>query len=674
MRNVLAAPLLLAFVAPGHATPPASPPDAGIAWNLTAGQVSHSCADALAHAKSRIGKIDAQPTGKATFASGIGAVENTVADLNDALSAQLILSQVATDKGVRDASTQCQQDYSAFMVKVNADPAIYALAQTAQGQVSDQADRQLVKLYLEQGRRNGAGLDAATRAKVTALFDQLNNLQIAFGQALDEEHVSIDVSQKEAASLPKDFIATLAPKGDGYTVPVDESTAGTFLRNESSGEARERYLEAFYRRGGEQNVKRLSDAVAIRAQLARLLGYPSWAAYQLDVKMAKTPDNVNQFLTQIDDKLMPKARSELAMLSQMKQQDGDSTPFVDADFQYYAVKLKKERYNVDQEQIRQYFPVNKVVPAMLAIYEKTLGIRFEAVSNARTWAPGVTEYAIYDATSHALIGWFFLDLYPRPGKYSHFASTPLRSGRRLPDGSTQKPVATIIGNWPASVPGKPSLLSHGMVTVFFHEFGHVMHMTLSKAPYETLYGSNVRQDFVEAPSQMLENWMWQPSVLKAVSSKEGTGEPLPDDVIARMVGAKHVFDGYNNIQEVFLASYDMRLHDGSAKVDPTQLWNDEWRKLMPLPVTEGVIPEASFGHLMQGYDAGYYGYLWSRVYAQDMYTAFGKDNANTASAGMRYRRDILEPGGTEEPDVLLERFLGRATSYDAFYRDIGIAP
>jgi thimet oligopeptidase len=301
-------------------------------------------------------------------------------------------------------------------------------------------------------------------------------------------------------------------------------------------------------------------------------------------------------------------------------------------------------------------------------------VRFEEVTNVKAWAPGITEYAIRDAASGQLLGWFYMDLYPRPGKYGHFASMSLRLGRRLADGNVQKPVATIVGNWPASEPGKPSLLNHGDVIVFFHEFGHIMHMTLSTAPYETLYGANVRQDFAEAPSQMLENWMWQPAVLKSVSSRAGTGEPLPDDLINKLIASKHATESSDHLVDVFFATYDMRLHQSGPKVDPTKLWHTTWSELTPFPAVKNTMPEASFVHFMQGYDAGYFGYVWSKVYAQDMYSAFSKKGADTTEVGMRYRKDILEPGGTEEPDVLLQRFLGRATSYDAFYQEMGITP
>jgi Zn-dependent oligopeptidase len=248
----------------------------------------------------------------------------------------------------------------------------------------------------------------------------------------------------------------------------------------------------------------------------------------------------------------------------------------------------------------------------------------------------------------------------------------LRSGRVLPDGAYRMPISSIIGNWPVGAPGKPALLSHDDVVTFFHEFGHLMHSTLSTARYETYYGTAVREDFVEAPSQMLENWMWQPSILKQVSSNVTTGEPLPDDLIERMVQLKHVSaeNGAYWTSQAFFASYDMTINSSGPIVDVSRVYVDLKKKMTTMPAVPGTIPVASFEHLVGGYDAGYYGYLWSLVYAQDMFTAFQNGGLENPAIGARYRTYILAPGGSIEPDQLLRDFLGREPSNDAFYKEL----
>jgi len=649
------------------------PANTGVNWNLPPDQIKTTCDAAIKTARDSIKQIEATPIGQAGFNTGIKQVENTMATFNDTLVAQSILSQVAVDKTVRDASTACNEEESQFAVELGSDPFIYALAQLGAATATNAYDRKLAELYMESGRRSGAGLDPATRAQTTKLFNELNDLEIAFGRALGEETITITISKAEAASLPPSFVKTLKAEGDGFSVPVNESTYSLFLQNQRSSAARQRFYMAYFNRGGPANVKRLQQAVAIRSELAHLLGYPTWAAYQLDAKMAKTPQRVDTFLAQIDTKLLPKANSEIAVLQALKKSTGDSSPWQAWDYAYYENLLIKTKFAVNDDVVRQYFPVTKVLPAVMGLYQKLLGVTFHPIVPADTWAPSVLEYSISDAATGKPIGWFFLDLYPRPGKYDHFANFPLRAGRVLPDGGWQMPISSIIGNWPVGAPGKPALLSHDDVVTFFHEFGHLMHSTLSTAPYETYYGTAVRGDFVEAPSQMLENWMWQPSILKDMSANVDTGKPLPDDLITRMIALKHVSDGVQWTGQAFFAAYDMKIHSSGPESNVTTTWFDLKKRLTPTPAVAGTLPEAGFGHLMGGYDAGYYGYLWSRVFAQDMFTVFQKGGLESPVVGARYRQDILQPGGSQEPDQLLRTFLGREVNYDAFYRDLGIA-
>ncbi|HUO81539.1 MAG TPA: M3 family metallopeptidase [Gammaproteobacteria bacterium] len=288
------------------------------------------------------------------------------------------------------------------------------------------------------------------------------------------------------------------------------------------------------------------------------------------------------------------------------------------------------------------------------------------------WATGVRQFAITDAAGDTPIGWFFLDLAHRPGKFQRPATFPLRPGREREDGSYVLPVSSIIGNGPPGGPGRPALFSHRDVVEFLHEFGHVMHTTLSTARYASLYGTNVRSDFAETPSQMLENWAWQPATLKRLSSHVATGKPLPDTLIESMLAARHSDAGVYWTRQAFLGVYDLTLHSSGPDVDADALWFELMPKLTPLPPLPGTRPSASFLPVMGGYDAGYYGYVWSKVYAQDLYSAFEREGVDDAVLGLRYRREILAPGGTAEPAELVRNFLGRNTSYEPFYRDLGL--
>jgi thimet oligopeptidase len=644
-----------------------------IDWRLTPRQIASSCKAELQKARAGVQAALAQHGSMPAAVDSVRAIETALADLNTALAAQKHLAFVAPDKAVREASAKCTDDITSFTISVSSDPVFYRQALAAQEHAPSAPDKQLAKHYVEAGRRSGAHLNGPARAEMTQLLNKLAQLKTAYMQTMGNHRPTIEVSKEEAASFAPSFLATLKPGKKGYLVPVSLSTQERFLRNTASGEARKRYLTAFFNHGGKENSRRVKQAIALRHRVARLAGFDNYAAYQLDTMMAKTPERAFTLLNEISAKLMPKARAELAALAALKAQQGDNTPFAAWDYVYYQEQLEQTQHAVDSEAIRQHFPVDKVIPAVLDLYEDLIGVRFHELKPANAWAPDVLQYAITDAASGKPVGQFYLDLVPRPDKALRPASFFIRLGRTLPDGSRQLPLSSIIGNGPASEPGKPALFSHRDVIDFFHEVGHLMHDTLSTAPYSSLFGSNVRADFWETPSQMLENWMWQPSILKKVSSHVETGKPLPDELIATMLNRRHGAVGVYWTRQAFLGVYDLTLHTSGPDVDATKLWFDLMPRLTPLPPPPaGTIPDASFLPIMGNYEARYYGYAWSLVFAQDMFTVFQKGGLENPEVGMRYRREILEPGGMVEPEQLLENFLGRPVRYDAFYKDLGI--
>jgi len=678
-RWLPAAAALLAPVAlliPGLAGATVLGADTGLRFDYTPAQLTETCKSALADARAAVAKIDQRAKGPVSIAEGLGAIEGAVAELSDRLTTPTQMNVLAVDRGVRDAASQCSDDYQAFLVELAADPAVYALAVAAKQMASDPEDEQLAAIYIENGKRAGAHLPDAQRARVKELLVRINSLQIEFQRAVAEDKTVIELTPAEVAPLPEALKAQLEEVAgtNRKSLRVSEATISPFMQQQSSREARLRFLTLYDRRGGVANTERMAKAVALRQRVAPMLGYKTWADYQLASKMAGTPKRALDLVDKVSATLLPKARAELAVLAQLKKADGDASPVEAWDYPYYEHELEVSRYAVDKEAVRAYFPVDKVVPAVMDIYSRLLGVRFDAIKEPKAWAPLIREYAIYDAASGAGLGWLYLDLYPREGKYGHFACGNFRVGHDLPGGGYQLPVATMMGNWPLPKSDTPSLLSHYEVETFFHEFGHAMHETLSHTHHASLYGAATRIDFVEAPSQMLENWMWQPAVLKKVSAHWQTGEPLPDELIQKMIAARHVADGVYWTRQTFFGVYDLQMHLATGKVDPTQLWLSLRPKLTLMHDPPGTYANAAFEHLMgAGYDGGYYGYLWSKVFAQDMFSEFEKAGLENPEVGLRYRREILLPGGSAEPDVLLRRFLGREVSYEPFYSDLGIS-
>ena len=649
---------------------------ARVNWNLTPEQISSSCATAIATAQKRV-NAQLAARGRRTFANSVRPLEDLTADLNDSTVAQTFLFNVSESKPVRDASLRCNDDESNFFSDLAAQPELYAQVAAARrsGTARDAFDRQLTAYWMDTLKRSGAGLAAPQRTEFVKLSKQLNDLQNRYAENLGNDATKISITAAQTQSLPPDFVAKLVKNADGtYNVPVGESTTKPFMQNERDESARKTFFIAYNSREADANTPLLEQAIDVRDRLAHLLGYQTWAAYQLSDRLAKTPARVFSFLNDLDAKLLPKAREEIATLTTLKaKQTGDPSATLQPwDIAYYDNQLNKTQYAVDNNAIRQYFPVRHTIDAVLGIYHRLLGVTFTAVSKTDAWNPDVLEYRVSDTKTRRFLGTTYFDLYPRPGKYKHFANFGILPVRKV-GGVYRAPFVAILGNWPKPAPGYPALLSHDEVVTFFHEFGHNMASLLTVAPYETL-SSGFLQDFVEAPSQMLENFVWQPSVLKQISSNASTGAPLPDSLIASMIRARYVDDAYFTTRQIMLALLDMKYHTSGPHVDTTAVWAQVARADTPVPLYPGTQPQAAFGHLMGGYDAGYYGYLFSKVYAQDMFTAFLKGGLENPVVGMRYRRDILEPARTLDPDTEVTHFLGRPMNPEAFYAEFGIAP
>ena len=664
---VAASLALLPFAASAASTPRAVP--LKIDFSLTPAQIDASCKSEIEAAGKRVDALLRARSAR-TFKTVAEPLENIVADLGDNLAAQTFLFNVAPDKAQRDASEHCNTAQTGYLAELFARPDLYAAlsaaarSRTARGP----AQAKLLDVHLINAKRSGAGLPPEQRKRFVEIAKQIADLENTFASNLSSDTSSISITKDQTAGLKPDLVASLKPNADGtLAVPVDESTYTQFMANASNADARKDFYIVYNKRGGQKNVELLQKAIALRDESAKLLGYANWSAYTLADRMAGTPERVEKFLTTIDAGLMPLARDQRAKLAAVK-----GSTLEEWDRAFYADVAKKQQFNLDPEAVRQYFPAQHTIDAVLAFYSSMLGLTFTKADDLPRWHPDVVGYRVTDTASGANRGVFYLDLYPRPGKYGHFANEGPTGRRTMPDGTVRPAVNTIVGNWPTPAPGKPSLLSHQDVLVFFHEFGHNVAALCADTPYETL-NNGYRLDFVEAPSQMLENFVWDPAILKKISANVATGEPLPDAMIASMNAARHYNQAWTSIgADIFYALIDQRIHTAAPPVDTTAIWQATKTTYTPDNFVPGTYREASFTHLMGGYEGTYYAYAWAKVYAMDMFTAFQKDGLQNPAVGARYRKDILAPARMLEPDVLVTNFLGRPMSPDAYYADLGI--
>lgn len=496
--------------------------------------------------------------------------------------------------------------------------------------------------------RRGASPHCPSPQKIKSIKKKLSLLCIDFNKNLNEDTAFLPFTREELGGLPEDFLSSLEKTEDGrLKVTLKYPHYFPLLKKCHVPETRRKVEAAFNCRCKEENCAILKELVALRAQKSRLLGFRTHADYVLEMNMAKTSQTVAAFLDELARKLKPLGEQERAAILELKEAEcaRRGLPF---DGCIHAWDM---RYYMNQE---------------------LLGLRFRLEEGAAAWHEDVQLYSVRDAASGELVGKFYLDLYPREGKYGHAACFGLQPGCLRPDGSRQIAIAAMVANFTKPTPDAPSLLQHGEVETCFHEFGHVMHQLCSQAEFAMFSGTHVERDFVEAPSQMLENWVWEEEPLRRMSQHYRTGDALPPELLDKLIRSRQANTGLFNLRQIVLAKVDQALHT-QTDADPAEEYARLCQEILGVPATPGTNMPATFGHLAGGYDAQYYGYLWSEVYSMDMFhTRFKQEGVLNAQVGMHYRSCILRPGGSEDASAMLKLFLGRDPKQDAFLLSKGL--
>ncbi len=650
--------------------------DGVLHFNYQAQDLAPAEAEARVKLEKDLAALIAIPQAERTFENTIMGYERAFDNYGNALGMSGFLSYVSTDKKFRDAANDLQMQISQYMVDVATRRDVYKAIReyTDTNPRLDPVQAKLVKEMLIGFKNSGMDLNDADLEKFKALNKEKAEYIIKFDKNIQEYKDPLAVTQEQLRGLGEDYIQKLSKTDDGkYLVTLDYPDYVPFMQNADDEQARKELEFKFNRRGGQENVELLEKTLTLRREIARLLGYKNHAELRLEDRMAKNPKTVMAFLKDLQKKLKPLGKKEdKEMIAYKNSKTGkNSRTLYSWESGYWSNKFRKENLELDSEKIKEYFPSQVVIDGMLDLFGGVFGITFEPV-DIPVWHPDVKAFKIKDKASGELVAYFYMDLYPREGKYKHAACFGLVEGEEKQDGTYQIPFVAIVANLNKPSGDTPSLLKHGEVETLFHEFGHVLHNALTKAKYSAFSGTSVSWDFVEAPSQMLERWAWDPQVLKKISKHYKTGEALPDDLIKRMIAAKNFGAGGMYLRQDFFAQYDMTLHTADTTPDTTKLYFELTKKIRGLPLTKGTIPQASFGHIMGGYDAGYYGYLWSEVIAEDFFGEFKKNGIFNPETGLKFRREILEKGGTLDEEKMVENFLGRPADNKPFLKSIGL--
>lgn len=589
------------------------------------------------------------------------------------------MQYVHPEQSVREASVEASKKVSEFGNKWSMNVDVYNTIDKFHTQFKSELEGE-EQLYLQRTmegyKHKGIHLDKDTRDKLAAISQKLDEMSINYGNNLNEVTDHIFFTKEELDGVASDFIDTLEEKDGEYKITTQYDHINMIMPYCNVENTRKTLSKLFGLRGkepfGNQNI--LKETLALRKEKAKLLGYSSYRDYVLSHRrMASNAEQVDDFVTQLLDKMKSASKSDKDIIAKHFNKDDMES----WNLSYYTNLYKKEVLQYDQKLVQEYFPLETLLPNLLGTFEDifSLHIKEVSVNPDQSWHESVKCYAVYDNTSDNvcnLIGHFYVDLYPRDGKYGHAAAFTLKPAyiptTNSGDSTRSTPVSAMVCNFTRPTKEKPSLLTFGEVETFFHELGHIFHQLLSINRFAMFSGTSVELDFVECPSQALENWCYEEEFLTRISSHYKTGETIPVELMEKIKKNKHMFNGLHYIRQLMFTIYDMKLHSSDNTMDAEQLFDQIQSELSPLIHGESCMA-ANFGHLMGGYESGYYGYLWSEVYAAEVFQHF-KDSGDifNREIGLHYRRCILEKGGTENGFDMMNNLLGRQPNNDAFMK------
>lgn len=619
--------------------------------------------DRLERAKESLDRMLAV-TEKRTIENTLKPYDEMMTYLDAVANQVSLIKEVHPDDSVRTAAEKISQKAEAFNTEVSLNRAVYDAIAALDLAGADAETRYYVERTLRDFRLAGVDKDEATRKRIKQLREDLVVIGQEFARNIrDDKRTVIANSVAELDGLPADYIARHKPGPDGkITLTIDYPDSLPIFSYANNEELRKRMYLAYNNRAYPQNMAVLDRMIARRHELANLVGFANWADYITADKMVGSGKNAAMFIDRVVEASKTMAAKEYQTLLTRKQKDVPAATVVNAwENAYYSELVRNAEYDFDSQSVRPYFQYDKVKQGLLDVTSKLFGVTFQLGKNVAVWHPSVEAYEMWEGGR--LVGRFYLDMHPREGKYNHAAEFSTRTGIA----GQQIPEATLVCNFPGGDPDDPGLMEHDDVVTFFHEFGHLMHdLFAGRHKWVGVGGTRTEQDFVEAPSQMLEEWTWDPATLRLFARHYQTNEPIPVELVKQMRRASEFGKGLGVRTQMVYAKLSLSIHDRPpADVNTDALLKTLMEKYRPFPFVADTHLQTSFGHL-DGYSAVYYTYMWSLVIAKDMFSRFDKSNLESPVMAKPYRDSVLAPGGSKPAGKLVETFLGRPFNFNAW--------
>ena len=653
-------------VVDGHAQP--VDPKTGPKSPSPVDRFATECRDGLVAARDTLPTILAV-SGQRTVVNTLGPYNQVLIGLSQSGALAGLYAEVHPDEQIRDAARTCEQEVATFASELSLNRDLYHAIAAIDVASADAETRRFVEHTLRDFRRAGVDRDDATRQRLKEIDEELTKLGQQFSKNLAEDVRAIEVDDaKQLEGLPEDFVAGHPRGADGkIRITTDYPDYNPFMTYAANDGLRKQLYVQYRSRGGEQNEQLMQEILTLRAEKATLLGYANWADYITEDKMIKSGKKAAEFIDRVwklADKRAKRDYDEL--LKQLKTGDKGARAVGDWQKMWLENQVKKEKYEVSSEEVRQYFPYQPVLDGLLDITAILYDIKYVPATDARPWHEDVKAYDVVRGSDQGTIkvGRIYLDMHPRDGKYKHAAQFTLKDGVA----GVQLPEGVLVCNFPnPRTSGGPALMEHDDVVTMFHEFGHLMHHVLGgNHRWVRQSGVATEHDFVEAPSQMFEEWAWNYETLSRFARHQQSGEVIPKQLVEKMRRADKFGIGTQTVQQMFYAAMSLNFHTADpAKLNQLDEMKRLQKKYTPFAYVDGTRFNASFGHLV-GYSAMYYTYMWSLVIAKDLLTPFQKKGLMSTDVTYAYRDKVLAPGGTEDAADLVKHFLGREYSFEAF--------
>ena len=621
------------------------------------------CDGELKQAEAALGRLLAVK-GKRTVENTLKPYNEVVLHADNAAYEASLMESVHPDSAFRATAEEVTQAAQKFASDLSLNRGVYEAIQAVDVSKETPDTKYLVERTLRDFRRAGVDKDDATRAKITALREELVKIGQEFDKNIRNDSRSIELSSvDELKGLPDDFIKSHQPGPDGkIKISIEYPDRFPIMSYAENGEVRKRLYMERMNRAYPQNMAVLDQLIAKRYELAQLLGYKTWADYVTEDKMIKSAANVSQFIDRISALTVAASKDEYQIFLKAKRADDPTATTIENwEYAYYSNKVKKRDYDFDSREARPYFAFADVKKGVMEVTSKIFGVSFKKIDNPTVWDPTVDAYEVWDGGK--MIGRFFFDLHPRPGKFNHAAQFQIRQGCA----GYQLPEAALVCNFPGDEPNDPGLMEPADVETFFHEFGHLLHSIFAGGQrWEPLAGTSTEWDFVEAPSQLLEEWARYASSLQSFAKHYQTGEPIPAAMVEKMRRSDAFGRATDTAFQVLLTTISLRIYDRDpSQVNTDKIVEEAETSIMPFPRVPNTHFQTSFGHL-DGYSAIYYTYQWSLVIAKDMFSKFDPAHMLDPAVPTMYRKTVLAAGGTKPAGELVHDFLKRDFDYKAY--------